>query len=295
VERKLILVRNACIFLSKCRRHHGGALQRVVGHLAWFFPLKRCLFSILGSVYQFIDTVGDHWAYSWKTVKAEFSQAAHLLWFTRSSLSRPQAPLIVCTDAEGANNKDYGGGASVVCGLDPDALNEILDGEDWFVSPGVHGGPAEQFLQSKTWYILEQRRWIYKEPIHLGELQAVVNAVARVVRANICRGCTLTVFTDSSVVYYGLRKGRSSKLSIRARLQRLTAWLLVGDIELDVRWIPSRFCVADGPSRSRCVPVEEARRHSARIASKQGDARSVRDRLEPFRYVVRDPESTSEK
>ena len=119
----------------------------------------------------------------------------------------------------------------------------------------------------------------------------MVNAVARIVRANIIRGCSLTVFTDSSVVYYGLRKGRSSKFSIRQRLQRLTAWLLVGDLELDVRWVPSRFCVADGPSRSRCVPVEEARRHSARVSSKPNDARSLHDRLEPFRYVVRAPVS----
>ena len=285
--KKFHLLRNACLFLAGAPRHHGRCLQRICGHLAWVLPLNRILFSILGSTYQFIDQIGPRWSPSWGTVREELHNAGHLLWFACTNLRRSLAPITLCTDAEGANEKDYGGGAAVVAPLAPEEADLVL-GADWYGKPGEHGGdkPLFTFVEEKEWFILENKRWVFKEPIHLGEMAAVLLAVSRLVKSEQARGASVLLFTDSSVVYYALRKGRSSRYSLRRRCQKLLAWLIAGNLSLDVRWVPSRFCSADGPSRNKSVALAAIARAEAKRQSLSGDAVGVRSLLEPFLCVA---------
>ena len=289
-------LRGALLYLAECRRHHGKCLQRVLGHLAWILPLKRILFSILGSCYHFVDVVGYRWGTAWGSVQKELRTVANLLWFCFADLAPRAAPIVLATDAEGASfggvpyapTATLGGGAAVIAPISADETNSLVG-----VYPNPAGGTPtdlahlETFIQDKAcssgWYVLYNQRWIYREPIHLGELSAVLLAVQRLVKSGVARGCKILVFTDSSVVYFALRKGRSSRYSLRRRLQSLAAWLLVGDVTMDVRWCPSGAQPADFASRSQGLLLEDADRCAIERAHKDNDFKELFRRI----YKVR--------
>jgi hypothetical protein len=62
-------------------------------------------------------------------------------------------------------------------------------------------------------------------------------------------GKRVLVLSDSQVVIGAVTKGRSSSPQLLRRLRTVSALVLAGGIRLSVRWVPSEFNPADGPSR----------------------------------------------
>ena len=179
--------------------------------------------------------------------------AAALLPFCECDLSLPVHDHVMCSDAEGQNRVDVGGGAVVSCKVSPAELDflsvqETCPGKN---NASVHGW-VTQTRESKRWKRFTRRRWRFKEHINLGELEAVLLGVRKLTSGSLpIECCEIVWMTDNSVTFYCLKKGRSSKPTLRARLKRLTGLLLVHNLRLNVKWVASRFCAADGESRRR--------------------------------------------
>ena len=106
-------------------------------------------------------------------------------------------------------------------------------------------------IQSMPWEIISQRRWSFRDHINETELETIVQGVRQLAMDGYVRDAWLAWLTDNSTALYVVRKGRSSKFGLRRRLLRLAGLLLYYNIRLEIRWVPSRHCVADEPSRDK--------------------------------------------
>ena len=99
------------------------------------------------------------------------------------------------------------------------------------------------------------QRWGYRIgcPIYL--LEAVVPIVCFRLFGPSLRGQRLILFIDNSTALFALRKGRS-RTSQPLNELCFSFWALARglDMELSIAWVPTRFNVADDPSR-RVAPV----------------------------------------
>jgi len=240
-------------YLVSCGRWHADALERAVGVLAWVFCLRRPLFVLLGAVYQFVRQHRGTWAVAWPSARREVLAAARLLPLAVVSLARPWAPLELAQDAEGPNRTDHGGAGVVGRVLGGGSLPDPAGPPACGLEPGVWGTAEEVWVErGGKWRPLLHRRWRYSEHINLGELQSVVLWLQRVARSEAWHGCRVLVWTDSGVALGVLRKGRARSFSLGGRYRKLAALLLVADLELDVRWLPTHLQPADALSRLGC-------------------------------------------
>lgn len=258
---RLLQLHAAAHFLASGGRIHGGTLRIFAGHCAWVFGCEKLMFSLLVACYAFSEQ-HEGWAKMWPSVRSELRDIADLIWFARSPLTSDTVDVALCSDAEGVNATDNGGGAFVFAPL-PAAIAEASPDEGWSAEPvkralaGEKGpAPAEVWMRETEWTVGETRRWRYAEAIHLGETDALLLAVKRAVRTQRdlpggLAGKRLLAFTDNATLFYALRKGRSSKWGLRRRLKELLSWTILGNFALDVRWVGTDFCAADVPSRCR--------------------------------------------
>ena len=137
----------------------------------------------------------------------------------------PSAPYVLYTDAEGS------GGVGAV-----------------LYSPGVpprwFGGSVPPAIRRRV-----ARRWGYtKCPIFL--LEAAVPLLCLRLYGPFLRGHRLLVFVDNSTALFALRKGRS-RLSPPLNEMCFSFWAAARSMSLDLTlvWVPTRFNVADDPSR----------------------------------------------
>jgi len=244
---KAWVLRIAAEHLARHRRVRGDTLRQVVGHFTWAFGLRRCLFSVFGATYRFLDTVGDGWGWLWPTVARELNSAARLLIFAEADLGRVPADFCVCTDAS------LSGGGAVYTPVSPGDA-QALCADPLLENPvGVRDGPLCVWIEKQNWKLLAKNRWRYHEHINALEARAFVKGVDLLGRAGVARGSDLLVLTDSSVVFGAVRKGRSSKISLRPHLRRLAALQLLLDVRVLPRWIPTDKNAADAPSRGRHI------------------------------------------
>ena len=264
---KSLLLRRAALFLARQRRMRGDTLQCLLGHFTWAFSINRPLYSIFGSAYKFVEVIGPNWARAWRSVQRELRIEARLLLFSETSLGRPVCDACLCSDAEGANTEDNGGGADVACELSSKTAHNFLCSHRMKTIPGVKNSTFTKWTMDQEWHVVEQRRWRFPAHVNILELEALPGGVKRIGRTGEARGSILCAITDSSTAFFGVRKGRSSKVQIRRLLQRLAGVLLLHDLRLDIQWIPTDFCPADAPSREKGAHAAEIVRRARRLAS----------------------------
>ena len=106
-------------------------------------------------------------------------------------------------------------------------------------------------LVKRDWQTLVSARWQSNdEHINQLELRSVSTAIRRVLSNPLSIRRRLLLLCDSQVAVAALAKGRSSSHRLLCRLRPLSALILSSGIQLFLRWIPSLFNPADGPSRS---------------------------------------------
>ena len=248
---KTVILRKAALFLASQRRMRGDTLQVLLGHFTWAFSINRPLYSIFGAAYKFVEMVGPNWARSWSSVQRELRIGARSLLFVDASLGRPVCDTCLCSDAEGVNGDDNGGGAVVACELSSQSATQFLCDTGLRTLPGAKNTKFVKWTNGQRWHVVEQRRWRHPAHVNILELEALPLGVKRVGRSSVARGGLLCAMTDSSTVFYSVRKGRSSKLQLRRLLQRLACVLLLHDLRLTLQWVPSEVCPADAPSREK--------------------------------------------
>ena len=272
---KTVTLRKAALFLASQRRMRGDTVQVVLGHFTWAFSINRPLYSIFGAAYKFVEMVGNNWARSWPSVQRELRIAARLLLFADAALGRPVCDVCVCSDAEGVNAADNGGGAVVACELSTETATRFLCDTSMGTTPGVSNSKFVKFTTKQRWHTVEQRRWRFPAHVNILELEALLLGVKRVGRTGLARGGLLCAMTDSSTAFYSVRKGRSSKLQLRRLLQRLACVLLVHDLRLSVQWVPTDYCPADAPSREKSAYAAEIVRRARRRAYQEWNIEDV--------------------
>jgi hypothetical protein len=112
-------------------------------------------------------------------------------------------------------------------------LNQILP-------PAVHG----------PWVVLASYPWRHEEHINALEARACLTSLHHVITTPASIGARVVHMLDSSVVYYALRKGRSSSPSLTPILRRITALLLASGLSLLPVWVPTTLNPADAASRA---------------------------------------------
>ena len=259
---QLAMLYNTTKYFASFQKLSGKVLQRVMGFYSWFCSLERLLFSLAGASYIFTAEAGDSWLPLWPSVKKELNQVADMLPLVRTFWAWERSPFVVAQDAEGPNSYDHGG-----CGV----VVRSVSAQDW--DWAVKSFPRiprpllpseEDFISVCAWEEVSAIRWFYREHINLGELEAIIEWVKQIVgRFSLpTSGSTseffeafaplrILAFSDNHVVVGATSKGRSSSFWLRARLKKLAALLIRGNIRLVVVWIPTGFMPADSASRRR--------------------------------------------
>ena len=113
---------------------------------------------------------------------------------------------------------------------------------------------ANDLLQPGQWRVVSEWRW--RRRIHINVLETL--AAVKVVRKAALMGgdCKVVLLLDSAVGRGAIAKGRSSSRLLRPALLKMSAALVAGGIYLGMSHAPTRFNVADDPSRS--VPLRSA-------------------------------------
>ncbi|MDP7545044.1 MAG: hypothetical protein QGG31_04660, partial [Anaerolineales bacterium] len=80
---RCVLLQKATYYVAEFRNVQWKTVQRLAGHFAWAFVLRREFFAIFGAIYHFIDAYkhceAGQWVQLWPTVRAELRTAADVL------------------------------------------------------------------------------------------------------------------------------------------------------------------------------------------------------------------------
>jgi hypothetical protein len=100
-----------------------------------------------------------------------------------------------------------------------------------------------------AWSTIISFPWRNREHINALELRAVILAF-RWILSHPSSACKrVMIIIDSAVVYFVLRKGRSSSSHLLAVYRRLSSLMLASGLSVTPIWVPSAANPADAPSR----------------------------------------------
>ena len=237
----------------------GERLARIVGRWTWAMLVRRPALSTFSSVYRFIESAGRAAFALWPSVARELRVAIGLAPLLFASIAEGWCPQVVASDASSLGQGVVAAPVAhaVVAEVARDrAMPGSADPERWrpqaersaVAAAAVRPAPPAALAGSK-WTTIVSSRWERDEHINSYELRAAVTAVRWVLSSPSAMNSRLLLLCDSSAVVGALTKGRSSSVLLLRRCRRMAAWLLASGLRLFVRWVPSEWNPADGPSR----------------------------------------------
>jgi hypothetical protein len=102
---------------------------------------------------------------------------------------------------------------------------------------------------SLSWSTIVSSTWRRSQHINELELTSLLLSIRWVLSHPDAVGRRLHVLVDSSSVYFGVNKGRSSSPAMLALLRRFAALVLASGLTVLTGWIPSALNPADNASR----------------------------------------------
>ena len=110
--------------------------------------------------------------------------------------------------------------------------------------------PVMTLQSDYLWSKIVSFRWRHvNEHINALELRAAILAVRWALSRPLTVNTRTMLIVDSAVVYYTMRKGRSSSPRLLAVYRRFAALLLASGLLIVPVWVPSAANPADGASR----------------------------------------------
>ena len=248
-------------------RHYcsGEDMARIVGRWTWAMLVRRPALAVFSSVYRFIEAAGRAAFVVWPSVKRELAVAIGLAPLLFASVADGWCPQVVASDAsmDGMGVVASHVAPSVVATVASDrAMPGSQDPERYPAGGGavaVEEDPAARTafrppppaeLAGVQWSTIVSSRWEREEHINSLELRAAMTAVRWALSSSAAINSRLLHLCDSSVVVGALSKGRSSSVLLLRRCRRMAAWLLASGLRLFMRWVPTEWNPADGPSRA---------------------------------------------
>ena len=264
----------------------GRQLERAVGHMSFICMGRREGLAVLGDVYSFIRRFYNHPHKIWKGVRNELAiwyAISPLLW---RDLRSQWSETVYATDASewglGATTsripadqvKDLGKFSERWRFGDPEFAqarrSHLVDlggvGEDGVADNFKSNEQATQtdpFIDrsrpvlrnvdfgvvDRPWTVVGRYKWKRQQSIPILEARAALYAVKHITRSVSGFGRRHLILSDSMTAISGISKGRSTARGLRRVIQQIAAVCLCSRISVHVRWIPSEWNPADGPSR----------------------------------------------
>lgn len=224
----------------------GRDMAQLVGRWTWLMLVTRPALACFSSVYRFIQSAGRRIFNLWPTVARELWAVARLSPLFVTSLSAPWYSHVMATDA-------CLSGTGVVAAPVPVSVVTLaarISGSGSLAPKTVVDESLDRLLVQRPWTTLVSAPWAREEHINQLELLSVSVALRRVLSTPSSIRRRLLVLSDSQVAVGALSKGRSSSHNLLRRIRPLSALLLGSGLQLHLRWIPSDYNPADGPSRA---------------------------------------------
>jgi hypothetical protein len=112
---------------------------------------------------------------------------------------------------------------------------------------------STDIIQSSQWKTVISSPWRRQWHINELEFESVLLGVRWTLSHPNSTNKQLLLLIDSSTVYFGINKGRSSSPRVLSILRRYSAHLLAGGLAVLPAWVPSALNPADDASRKYCV------------------------------------------
>jgi hypothetical protein len=263
---KMIL---ATVHLLWKERVTGHAVSVVVGLWTWNLLLRRPALSALKCCYSFIERHRWSEAELWPSVRRELITLIGLAPLLHTSLRYEWYQSVMASDAStmAAGVVATAFVEGLVHQLWPSTLSALLfcTTDDLVTDEGDHleetgGATTESPSTTLTlksdhhWSTIISYPWRKDEHINALELRAVILAVRWVLSHPSSARKRVMLLVDSAVVYYILRKGRSSSSHLLSVYRRLSSLLLASGLSVTPIWVPSAANPADAPSRLVIMP-----------------------------------------
>ena len=239
----------------------GHALSVVIGLWTWNLLLRRPALSVLKYSYAFVEQ--HRWAEAelCPSVRRELITLIGLAPLLHTSLRYQWYNSVVASDAStiAAGVVATAFVDDLVHQLWPSTLSSWLvsaadelktDGDQHVDEYGSDTPSSSLTLKTDyTWSTIISFPWRNREHINALELRAVILACRWILShpASACK--RVMIIIDSAVVYYVLRKGRSSSSHLLAVYRRLSSLMLASGLSVTPIWVPSAANPADAPSR----------------------------------------------
>ena len=220
---------------------------------------RRPCFSIFSAVYRFIDVAGHLQFDLWPTCKKELLTAVRLAPLMATKIGTPWFPKVICQDASSTGNGVVAASASQeeLSRMSLTPLPSVVVKEDEQVPMGQVTRVLHPDMKNKHFSVIVAAPWKWEEHINGLEMRSMYTAIRWAASHPNCTQCRLLIWSDSVVVVFSTRKGRSSAPALSRKLRKIAAYCLALGIQLRTVWIPTEFNPADEPSRRYqfCFPL----------------------------------------
>ena len=259
----------------------GYELAHLIGHFTWSMLLNRPALSMLRHSYRFIELAKHKRFDLWPSVIRELLCCCALLPLLTVNLRAPFHSRVPTTDASST------GAGVMFTGLDQSLFDALFpmatasNGQlfDCLFSPPTASPPPvsgpftvqpcfavssldrlsvlssavarlHDMVDDYHWSLVTAYRFKHSAHINQLELQALCTCVKWLLSFPSTINSRVLTLTDSAVVLYVIRKGRTSSATLIRVVHRIAAMLLASGMSLLPVWLPSALNPADAPSRS---------------------------------------------
>lgn len=218
------------------------AMQVLLGRWTWILLLRRPLLSVFRAVYLFAAKSSHLSLALGSFVRAELELVMELLPLCVASLTWPDAGITLATDASKLGGAAVFAPASIRVGKH--GITELRSTDLRSMAPEV-----SFFVASQPWTTVVKAKWRFGNDICCLEYAATLLGLRWATRQAKLHHTDLAVLVDNQALCFGLRKGRSSTISILLLLRRLAALQLAANLHLTALFVPTESNPADEPSR----------------------------------------------
>ena len=268
----------------------GREVSALLGSWTWQMLLRRPTLSALKHAYHFVEKCPNTSKSLWPSVRREPHLLLAIAPLLFADLQSPFSRRLIATDSSSTSSgvvatrltrrlhsvlwpcatrpphsllpvepASYSPHSNVlVSQLVQPALSLPLAPEQTRCIPELEDRVAamQLILDSARWSTVIASPWQRQEHINLLELRSVLVSLRwHLSHPDSAAECHF-LLTDSFVVYFGLRKGRSSSPALLLLLRRCASHLLASGLHLLPVWIPSAANPADRPSRDKTPIIQ---------------------------------------
>lgn len=220
-------------------------LEEIVGCWNWFILLRRPVFAVISELYKWIHSSAISSNQTTRPpspgARMELSILCDIAPLLHAHLRRPWAVQMNCTDS---SQVGAGGVYAPFLPWHP-TFSTIQSNAFTSLRQGL-----ELTLPELSWKTAIRHKWTTPGHINVLETEDFLLMARWYLRHRQYHGTRVACHVDSQVLYYLLRRGRSSAYGLGRVARTLAAIILCGNLEVEVVWLPSEQNPADAASRS---------------------------------------------